>query len=692
MTERTSQKRMARRQFPKSESDWPVMTPSHELTNRKKEASILIIETYLLLKIHMNSGNAEDEEDQNLLVAVESLREWKVYDISFTGVERYLQPLHYNDHVAELAHNVRWSRLVGHSSRCLSNIGRTERVDDSSSARAAWENVARSLHSALTEMVVLMDLIKVTLTGRYMTFDEAVHDVSSDDGKPVFKSGEAYALFAKRKALSITSNVLLDFVGKQKQKVSGIGSIQQTMQPDEESTYLREMAEMRKFWRLKKSKNSIIGDLSYGHCLPKFPPQSTFEICRKENWSNTGKHPSIETSTLKILLPDDLKDDRRLRVHLLTGKHFLKLIPYMRLCVSNATSLELTSKPVVTWQDRLQLAQSSMFFRDLYLTLCKESMVFEDNTSFMYRDFLILRLDNSHALVISLFSTEELEEARKNIPKDKRTKRLLAETKLQCVFALQQRVCGRYMHNVDMLGNFITNKPVTAPLIVQTHPAPFAGVEMKSQQQIEHLEQCQPSFLLLSILEDARHYILITEMKKALDQLSSSQKDPVMTVFTIMIEASLNRIVITSKDCSTVKMVGCVDELITYVKMKCRQYLISTIGVVIRPLDWQTINSSLCTLDSNGCMTPTITIVSPCATNLLRILYPLNSDQVQIFLLKIDGENPSWDNWYNCLPDAYVPIDLNSLAGTSVLHRIETLITLMGEKNNIQLQMQTDII
>ncbi|KRX90331.1 Mediator of RNA polymerase II transcription subunit 17 [Trichinella pseudospiralis] len=381
------------------------------------------------------------------------------------------------------------------------------------------------------KMVVLMDLIKVTLTGRYMTFDEAVHDVSSDDGKPVFKSGEAYALFAKRKALSITSNVLLDFVGKQKQKVSGIGSIQQTMQPDEESTYLREMAEMRKFWRLKKSKNSIIGDLSYGHCLPKFPPQSTFEICRKENWSNAGKHPSIETSTLKILLPDDLKDDRRLRVHLLTGKHFLKLIPYMRLCVSNATSLELTSKPVVTWQDRLQLAQSSMFFRDLYLTLCKESMVFEDNTSFMYRDFLILRLDNSHALVISLFSTEELEEARKNIPKDKRTKRLLAETKLQCVFALQQRVCGRYMHNVDMLGNFITNKPVTAPLIVQTHPAPFAGVEMKSQQQIEHLEQCQPSFLLLSILEDARHYILITEMKKALDQLSSSQKDPVMTVY-----------------------------------------------------------------------------------------------------------------------------------------------------------------
>ncbi|KRZ86445.1 Mediator of RNA polymerase II transcription subunit 17 [Trichinella sp. T8] len=720
---------MARRQFPNSKSDWLVMTPSHASANKIKEASILIMRNLFVTKIHsflqfstfiflfsalrlifaMNSGDAEDEEEQKLLVAVEPLREWKVFDISFSGVERYLQPLHYNDHVAELAHNVRWSKLVGKSSRNLSTISSTTKADDPTSSRAAWENVARSLHSALTEMVVLMDLIKVTMTGRYMAFDAAMHEMS-DDSKPMFKSGDAYALFAKRKALSITSNVLLDFVGKQKVKLSGIGSIQQAMQPDEESTYLREMAEMRKYWRLRKSKNSILGDLSLG--LPKFPPQSTFEIIRRENCVNLEKHPSMETSTLKILLPDDLKENRQLRIHLITGKHFLKLVPYIRQVVSNSTALELTSKPIVTWKDRLEVAQSSMLFRDLFLLISKEAIVYHNNTSFIYKDFIMIRLDSSNAVLVSLFSREELEEARKNMPKDKSAKRLIAETKLQCIFALKQRVCSRYMYLIDMVGNFVSTKPITAPLIIQTHPAPLAGVEMKSQEQIEHLEECQPSFILHNILDDARHYILITEMKKALDQLSSAQKDPVMTVywcydccryntiarlslvipfyeycgrFTIMIEVSFNRIVITSKDCSTVKMVGCVDELITYVKMKCRQYFISTIGMVIRPLDWQTITSSLCIMDSNGSVTPTITIVSPCATYLLRILYPLDSDQVQVFLLKIDGENPSWDNWQNCTPDAYVPIDLNSMAVDGVSPRTTMHFTFRLFVNNIHI-------
>ncbi|KRX20611.1 Mediator of RNA polymerase II transcription subunit 17 [Trichinella nelsoni] len=629
---------MARRQFPNSKSDWLVMTPSHEPTNKIKDASILIIGNLFVTKIqytvnselqtsyeiNMNSGDAEDEEEQKLLVAVEPLREWKVFDISFSGVERYLQPLHYNDHVAELAHNVRWSKLVGKSSRNLSTISRTAKADDPTSGRAAWENVARSLHSALTEMVVLMDLIKVTMTGRYMVFDAAMHEMS-DDSKPMFKSGDAYALFAKRKALSITSNVLLDFVGKQKIKLSGIGSIQQAMQPDEESTYLREMAEMRKYWRLRKSRNSILGDLSLG--LPKFPPQSTFEIIRKENCLNLEKHPSMETSTLKILLPDDLKENRQLRIHLITGKHFLKLVPYIRQVVSNSTALEFTAKPIVTWKDRLEAAQSSMLYRDLFLLISKEAIVFHNNTSFIYRDFLIIRLDSRNAVLVSLFSREELEEARKNMPKDKRTKRLIAETKLQCIFALKQRVCSRYMYLIDMVGNFVSTKPITAPLIIQTHPAPLAGVEMKSQEQIEHLEECQPSFILHSILDDARHYILITEMKKALDQLSSAQKDPVMTVYWCY-------------DC-------------------CRYNTIARLSLVIPFYEY--------------------------CGSLLRILYPLDSDQVQTFLLKIDGENPSWDNWHNCTPDAYVPIDLNSMAVDVVSPRTTMHFTIRLFVNNIHI-------
>ncbi|XP_003373556.1 putative mediator of RNA polymerase II transcription subunit 17 [Trichinella spiralis] len=583
----------------------------------------------------MNSGDADDEEEQKLLVAVEPLREWKVFDISFSGVERYLQPLHYNDHVAELAHNVRWSKLVGKSSRNLSTISRTAKADDPTSGRAAWENVARSLHSALTEMVVLMDLIKVTMTGRYMAFDAAMHEMS-DDSKPMFKSGDAYALFAKRKALSITSNVLLDFVGKQKVKLSGIGSIQQAMQPDEESTYLREMAEMRKYWRLRKSKNSILGDLSLGHCMfvclcmvsclhlllfvcvlesgcRRFERKSTVEDTFN-NWQAFPQVGSVyasgrfEFNNVGI----DSQADRHLEGQVRSGS------------VINAVSRFVF---IGIRQFYANQAQAVFFGLNFLLQISKEAIVFHDNTSFIYRDFLIIRLDSRNAVLVSLFSREELEEARKNMPKDKRTKRLIAETKLQCIFALKQRVCSRYMYLIDMVGNFVSTKPITAPLIIQTHPAPLAGVEMKSQEQIEHLEECQPSFILHSILDDARHYILITEMKKALDQLSSAQKDPVMTVYWCY-------------DC-------------------CRYNTIARLSLVIPFYEY--------------------------CGSLLRILYPLDSDQVQVFLLKIDGENPSWDNWHNCTPDAYVPIDLNSMAVDVVSPRTTMHFTIRLFVNNIHI-------
>ncbi|KRX41075.1 Mediator of RNA polymerase II transcription subunit 17 [Trichinella murrelli] len=636
---------MARRQFPNSKSDWLVMTPSHASANKIKEASILIMRNLFVTKIHsflqfstfiflfsalrlifaMNSGDAEDEEEQKLLVAVEPLREWKVFDISFSGVERYLQPLHYNDHVAELAHNVRWSKLVGKSSRNLSTISSTTKADDPTSSRAAWENVARSLHSALTEMVVLMDLIKVTMTGRYMAFDAAMHEMS-DDSKPMFKSGDAYALFAKRKALSITSNVLLDFVGKQKVKLSGIGSIQQAMQPDEESTYLREMAEMRKYWRLRKSKNSILGDLSLGHCTfvclcmvsclhlllyvcmlesgcRRFERKSTVENTFN-NWQAFPQVGSVYTSGRFEFnsVGIDIQADRHLEGQVGSGS-------------------------VIDAVSRFVFIGIRQFYANQAQAISKEAIVYHNNTSFIYRDFLMIRLDSSNAVLVSLFSREELEEARKNMPKDKSAKRLIAETKLQCIFALKQRVCSRYMYLIDMVGNFVSTKPITAPLIIQTHPAPLAGVEMKSQEQIEHLEECQPSFILHNILDDARHYILITEMKKALDQLSSAQKDPVMTVYWCY-------------DC-------------------CRYNTIARLSLVIPFYEY--------------------------CGSLLRILYPLDSDQVQVFLLKIDGENPSWDNWQNCTPDAYVPIDLNSMAVDGVSPRTTMHFTFRLFVNNIHI-------
>lgn len=46
-------------------------------------------------------------------LVLESNDDWKIQEIGFDGVERYLQPETFTDHVGKLARKVEWTKLVG---------------------------------------------------------------------------------------------------------------------------------------------------------------------------------------------------------------------------------------------------------------------------------------------------------------------------------------------------------------------------------------------------------------------------------------------------------------------------------------------------------------------------------------------------------------------------------------------------
>lgn len=50
---------------------------------------------------------------QGVDLVLEANDDWKIQEIGFDGVERYLKPETFTDHVGKLARKVEWAKLVG---------------------------------------------------------------------------------------------------------------------------------------------------------------------------------------------------------------------------------------------------------------------------------------------------------------------------------------------------------------------------------------------------------------------------------------------------------------------------------------------------------------------------------------------------------------------------------------------------
>lgn len=269
-------------------------------------------------------------------------------------------------------------------------------------------------------MNVLLDAIQVARNGRYLILDPVQQEqleqpksaVLAAKKKVLFDASFGYLSLSvlRLQALTSASAVLLSLADQMRPKTAAgsPSSAQQQLDPD-----LEELIEMRKHWRLKKVGNTIVGDLSYfagehsrwliisrtHKCSisgGKYRPNATFEVKKSEITtapSNTSGSPGVsKASTInkgqrwKVILPKDLEEALRLRVIIEP--------PAAAASGQGADMSYFGRRPLpksineAGWQEKLQLAQRTLFCRDLFaqvsiLVLWGLEMVFKVRIFFL---------------------------------------------------------------------------------------------------------------------------------------------------------------------------------------------------------------------------------------------------------------------------------------------------------------------
>ncbi|CDW56247.1 Med17 domain containing protein [Trichuris trichiura] len=291
------------------------------------------------------NANTVPENDNKPLppVAIESTNEWQIYDILLHGQERYLQPLNFSDHVARLTHMVDWQSLVG-SKLSITEMNSSEDEEQEATDAASvhvWDNVGKEF-SALSEINVILDVIKVTTQKRYMLFDTVSRD-PSEENRPNNKQLRTRHFY---------------FVEKQRQMSSG------QLVPGY-CSFLRELTELRKGWRLKKARNIILGDLGFRSCNAFLVKQ---QAATPSTSSGVTLLPSLggsQSSTLEIMLPADLKKQLILKCFIIPDVADDELIS--KLIQSVDPSLyQCSNKRATSWQEMLEKAQKTLLCRELF--------------------------------------------------------------------------------------------------------------------------------------------------------------------------------------------------------------------------------------------------------------------------------------------------------------------------------------
>ncbi|VDO79410.1 unnamed protein product [Soboliphyme baturini] len=472
------------------------------------------------------------------LISVESTNEWQIYDILYDGQERYLQPLTFSDHVSKLAHLVDWMKLQQDENGETSDVTGEDAKAVQKTGIGPWEGVSKQLHLALTEMNVLLDLINVAMTGKYMVFDPVSHD-PSDENRSGGKA-DAYTLVSKRKSLCLASSVLLDFVERQKQKLG----VQQSQ--NDEQSFFRELTNLRRGWRLKKTGDVIYGDLSYRSFGPKFRPNATFEVHKKQTKNDTqnmttgtGAINGGCSSLIDLVIPHDLAEECVLKVFIFDESCSVPIEMLTSLDKSSFRSnIRNSCKEVYMWQERLEKAQKTLYHKDMFSEAIR--LLFQSSTS-------------CHSL-----------------------------------FVLEHSLSQLYCKGIESSCEAVIMRPVSTPLTTQSKRLRLAGPEAMNVRQICDFEDDR--LLLEQIIDQASHYLLLQKTKAALEEFAARCIEPTISVYwtpetskyvslarihmmtpfyefcskaMISLEVHVKTLRVTMKDGETTEITENVDELIS---------------------------------------------------------------------------------------------------------------------------------
>ena len=141
-----------------------------------------------------------------------------------------------------------------------------------------------------------------------------------------------------------------------------------------------ELKLLRQNWRLKKSGNTILGDLSYRNSGSRYPHSGTFEVIKNESTTSqlitspSSQFQQQPQNVLDVLIPSDLDGLCYLHVSIHKDDKTLyesKLPAPNRNQLNNNSNQQITT---ISWQKKLENAQNVLFCKELFSHLAREAV------------------------------------------------------------------------------------------------------------------------------------------------------------------------------------------------------------------------------------------------------------------------------------------------------------------------------
>uniref|UniRef100_A0A915J6P7 Transmembrane protein 208 n=1 Tax=Romanomermis culicivorax TaxID=13658 RepID=A0A915J6P7_ROMCU len=571
------------------------------------------------------SSNAEIDPE-NVPIALETALEWKIHDILNDGTERYIQPLTFTEHVQSLTYKVNWQKLVKEEANLDENAdNESEKNDEDEVERPAnrgagpWDVVAQSLHQALIEINVLLDVLQIAKDGQYMKLDQV--DATGPDTpikqSPADPTTRPYAItiFQFKKRLMAHGQSAFEKLHKR------LLDLRNTTQNSKEADFCKDLLDLRRYWRLKKVGNLILGDLSYRIYGTKFKPNSAFEV-RKAMLANDSVDQSHPSCCIDIVLPKDLEKPTVLKIYIKRqdntshGSFFKSWL--LERSENSRLSLVSGDADKKAFQIKLEMAQKTLLCKDIFAQLAKEAIHCPQVVSMVKKDYIAVSLlPTPHVLIIEL--VKEKEESISNFasfPVDPITSYDDSD------FLLEQAAYEMYCADVASVVAPRIARPTSGSITLNAvaHRNQKAGADATPVAQLSIAYHCD-KLILERLVDRCHHQILVSKCQKALSDLSKKSKDPVVAVqwlpesengiwclakvaiytpfyescnrTSIIIEVGISTINTVSKDADDMDFGSNVDELVKHIHILIAQHFITASGILSRQLNWQMLQCSL---------------------------------------------------------------------------------------------------
>lgn len=537
---------------------------------------------------------------RNVEISVEKLLEQEIEEISRSGEEKYKKPLTLSEELTDLAHKIDFGEEKEIEEEKEEDEESTEnKTDQFKPKKWPWDSVRNKIRNALSEVCVLLDVLQVMHEKKYLVLEP----VSQNPEPPK----QAVQMIGKRKSLAKAAEVIrlgAERISQNEEKQKN----DFTELPVLKTDYFSELMKLRQKWRIKKTGNSITGDLSYKSAGSKFRHPGLFEVKKTQDIPEEDRDDSGCPLTVRV--SPDLDGYSRVRVTItdlreegaLTnseGGDDIKMAKATASNEQNTTQSASKFPDISPWQRKLKQAQFNLFCKELFSQISREAF----QSPNLYSAEI-----NGNTIKLQLTKDAYATIIYDNGKEDETYSYESVISGLGNVFEyrLQQLLHEKHMKQVDTP----TPRPSTAVWLNHGQTVgSYHEFLAKKNAMVKQSEQC----LLESFVDELKHIILRKRTNQLLDRLSteffdpyisttwSAQSGPKSSYVTIHLISKRRRLAhrtsyhltvgieqlkLIDMDGNVVALHGRVDELETYFKTQVSVHFTKVALGIFEQFDW----------------------------------------------------------------------------------------------------------